>query len=62
MPSERVQRRIDALLDEVDEAISATRWDEVAQKVLTSEPSQQVMQLLYSSSCRAAIRAAVSRA
>ena len=32
MPSERVQRRIDALLDEADTAISAREWDEVAEK------------------------------
>ena len=32
MPSERIQRRIDALLDEADEAVTARRWDEVGEK------------------------------
>ena len=32
MPSDRIQRRINALLDEADEAVTARRWDEVAEK------------------------------
>ena len=31
MPSERIQRRIDALLDEADEAVSRDDWDTVRQ-------------------------------
>ncbi|MEO6397517.1 MAG: protein kinase, partial [Tepidiformaceae bacterium] len=41
MPSERIQRRIDTLLDEADAAVSARRWDEVVEKasaVLGIEP------------------------
>ena len=33
MPSERMQRRIDALLDEAAEAVSAKEWALVADKV-----------------------------
>ena len=32
MPSERIQRRIDALLDEADEAVSRDDWDTVRQR------------------------------
>ena len=32
MAGERMQRRIDALLDEADAAVAARRWDEVAEK------------------------------
>ena len=44
MPSERVQRRIDALLDEADAAISDGAWDSVAQKaraVLAIDPANE---------------------
>ena len=32
MPTERIQRRIDALLDEADAAVSASDWASVAAK------------------------------
>jgi hypothetical protein len=32
MPSERIQRRIDAFLDEADGAATARRWDEVLER------------------------------
>ena len=32
MPSERIQRRIDALLDEADMAVTAGAWSSVAEK------------------------------
>ncbi|HJM76112.1 MAG TPA: hypothetical protein QGI71_09700, partial [Dehalococcoidia bacterium] len=32
MPSERIQRRIDAFLDEADEAASAGSWESVGEK------------------------------
>ena len=32
MPSERIQRRIDSLLDEADAAVTASDWTEVAEK------------------------------
>ena len=44
MPSDRVQRRIDALLDEADQAISAQDWNRVdgaARAVLAIEPANE---------------------
>ena len=41
MPSERIQQRIDAMLDQVDEAAAALEWDKVrdlAQRVLSIDP------------------------
>ena len=44
MPSERVQRQIDRLLDEAEEAIASEDWTEVgtrARSVLRLEPENQ---------------------
>ena len=44
MPSERIQRRIDALLDEAEAAMSAGDWSAVAEKaraVLAMDPDNE---------------------
>ena len=45
MPSERVQRRIDALLDEADAALTARDWRgvaEISRAVLTMDTDNEV--------------------
>jgi hypothetical protein len=49
MPSERIQRRIEALLDEADLAVSADDWPLVANKaraVLAMDPANEDAPLL----------------
>ena len=44
MPSERIQRRIDAFLDQAEAASDASAWDEVAEKaraVLGIDPENE---------------------
>jgi hypothetical protein len=44
MPSERVQRRIDDLLDQTEEAVKATEWSrvrELAEAVLVADPQNE---------------------
>lgn len=44
MPSERIQRRIDALLDQADTAVDAPEWSLVAEKaraVLAMDPENE---------------------
>ncbi|MCH7480537.1 MAG: hypothetical protein IIC79_03990 [Chloroflexi bacterium] len=44
MPSERVQRRIDNLLDQTEEAVESTEWArvrELAEAVLVADPENE---------------------